>query len=92
MENLKQEKHDSEVDAILDKLITDGKSTQEFNKSLKDILNGKSIEQIKTFCDALPVKVKFERQSEDVIESDIPTKEDKEAEHQYRKHKNLWMH
>lgn len=70
-ESLKQQREDK-LNSILNKLIEDGKSTQDMNNEYKEMFEGKTLEQVEKFVAKLPVIIKTQRKSVDTngVESD----------------------
>lgn len=77
-EKLISDQKEEKLNSILNKLIDNGKSTQDYNTALKEMFADKSIEQIEAFCEKLPVLAKFNRKSEDTI--DVPDASDKSSQ------------
>jgi ATP-dependent Clp protease protease subunit len=69
--SLKQQREDK-LNSILNKLIEDGKSTQDMNNEYKEMFEGKTLEQVEKFVAKLPVIIKTQRKSVDTngVESD----------------------
>ena len=59
---------EDKLNSILDKLISDGKSTQVLNADYKEMFSAMEFDRIEKFCANLPVIVKLDRQSEHVPE------------------------